>query len=350
MSDSERRFDRRTVLKSLGGAAVLGTVGTAAFASPGAAQSGVQIQASNPATVANDRGDLHKVTANPSYRIEWENFDQAVGKVMMLIEARTKEDGEYRTRNPASESTDYWVPVFRATPWLTENVRQNGGPHVDYSKPGTTGYFEITSTLGEMVAYAARARTESNTPDPRPLELVNESGQPDYENTTYPNGVDVDSFLLGNSLGGADNYDFVNNFEGADAGYYGAAIDTSHFDVPTDGNSDSDTVELRYTFALLTVNDSWRTADYAGADSWFADVPSDEVTTGHSVLAMEGDGEYPSVTEHGAGSPSSKYYPAYHALADEHPAVLSDTISFAVNVQNELSATGGDGSTNAGAE
>lgn len=346
-------MERRDYLKAIGGsiagASVLGGAGVAAFAGGAAATAGVAMAAANPAEVKNDRGELTKVTADPSFRIEWSDFDQAVGKVMILVEARTKEDGSWMTRNPASESTDYWVPIFRATPWLTENMEKNGGPNVDYSQPGTTGYFEVTTTLGEMVAYASRVRTSSSTPKARPLEVVNEAGQPDYENTAYPGGVDVDSFLLGNSLGGADNYDFVNNFPGADAGYYGPAIDTTHFDVPTDGESDSDTVELRYTFALLTVNDSMVAPENAGS-GWYSDVTEDDVTVGHSVLAMEGDGEYDSVTDHGAGSPSSKYYPAYHDMYDSHPAVIVDTASFAVTVNNELSGTDGSGDSGTGAE
>lgn len=335
------------------GAGLLGGAGLIAMTGGASAQSGLSMTAADPTIVSNDRGELTKVTTDPQFRVEWANFDQAVGKVLFLVEARTQEDGEWQTRNPASASTDYFVPIFRATPWLTKNKKQNGDDHIDYSKPGTTGYLEFKDPISKALHAAVYHRTGSVPSDvPRPIEVVNEAGRPDYASLDYSDHAsDLDRFLLGTSIGGAaDDFDLANHFPGAEAGLYGAAIGTGDFDVPTDGVTDVDVVELRYTVALLTVNDSWRGADYAGPDSWFADVPDDEVTQGHSTLAMEGDGEYPSVTDHGAGSASAKYYPAYHEMADSHPAVLVDTVAFEVGVENELSTNDGSGDSNTGAE
>lgn len=85
----------------IGGSAVVGGTGLAAM-SGSAAASRVSIGATNPGKVKNDRGDVSQVTIDPTFRVEWENLDVAVGKVFYVVEARVG-DG------------DYW-PVFRSTP------------------------------------------------------------------------------------------------------------------------------------------------------------------------------------------------------------------------------------------
>lgn len=350
-------MERRTYLKTVGGiasATTIGGVGLFAMSGGAAAQSGVSITANDPTQVSNDRGDLTKVTIDPSFRVEWDNFDTAVGKVMVVIEARTKENG--------SVQGEGWTPVLRTTPWLTEDVSQNGGPHIDYSKPGTTGYFEITGTLGEALAYASRVRTGNNEPKARPIEVVNEIGRPDYGSETFPdNSVTTESYLNGSSIGGADQtYDvigdqIVNNFPGADAGYYGAAIDTSNFDVNEDGTSDADTVELRYTIAFYTVN--WVTEDwYEGpqpGEGWMEHVRDSDIQTddkGNSLLVMNGEDGYPDITDYEATSEASNHYGALQSIANDHPSVMTSQTSFAVSVANEQSETSGSGTSNTGAE
>lgn len=344
---------RRDLLKTAavtGGAAVVGG-GTLAALSGGAAAANVKISSSD-VSVKNDRGDLQKITINPSVRVEWEDFDVAVGKVMLLIEGRTFENG--------SVQGEGWTPVFRATPWLTKDIRQNGGPFVDYSKPGTTGYYEIDG-VGDATAYASRVRTGSGTPNARPIEVVNEAGRPDYQNLdySYAGGVDAQSFLAGNSLGGAGdvasanpNAPLVNNFPGADAGYYGAVIDTDNFDVPKDGTSDKDEVELRYTLAFYTVNwplKGWYSGDPVGT-GWMENVRQSDLQVdgqGNSKLVMDGTDGYPSVTNNGANSPASIHYDALQAIAGSHPSVVVDETSFMANVINEQAQTKNTNGTSA---
>lgn len=74
MSDSERSIDRRSVLKGLGGAAALGTVGTAAFAGTTGAQASIDMSI-NDATVTNDRGEVDFVGVDMDKTIAWDGFD-----------------------------------------------------------------------------------------------------------------------------------------------------------------------------------------------------------------------------------------------------------------------------------
>lgn len=253
-------------------------------------------------------------------------------------------------------------PVFRATPWLTEDMAQNGGPHIDYSKPGTEGYLDVDS-LAEAITYGARYRTSSNTPQPRPIEVVNEIGLPEYGSETFPDdsSVDTTSYLEGDSIGSAtQTYDqigdqIVNNFPGTDAGYYGAAIDTTHFDVDEDGATDADTVELRYTFAFYTVNwldASWYEGDPVG-EGWMEHVRESDLqeSNGNSHLVMDGEDGYPSVTDHpDVSSRASNHYEALQNMAGQHPAVISTTTSFAVETTNEATDAGATGDSGSGAE
>ncbi|MHB9286909.1 hypothetical protein ACKVMT_07685 [Halobacteriales archaeon Cl-PHB] len=353
------RTDRRSVLKLLGTGAIAAAgagLGTMSLTGNAAAAS-VNITASNPATVANDRGDLSQVTIDPSFRVEWENLDTAVGKVFVLLEGRTIEDG-----NVMGEG---WSPLFRMTPWLTENKTQNGGKFVDYSKPGTTGYYEITGKLSEVMARSVRARNDMNNydpqyPIPRPIDVVNEKGRPDYSNLNFPGGVTEETFLEGDSVGKASDYDsttepLVNNFPGAAAGYYGAAINTDNFDVPKDGSSDSDRVELRYTFALYTVNSSMLSyAQDSVGSGWYEHVRQSDVQSdsqGNSVLVMNGEDGYPDLTAHDSriGSPAAKHYPSLRSIAGGHPAAITETTEFTVTVENQAADAGATGDSNTGA-
>ncbi|KOX94773.1 twin-arginine translocation signal domain-containing protein [Haloarcula rubripromontorii] len=396
--DDSLSIDRRNALKMLGtaGVAVAGTgLGSVAFSGNSAAAT-VDIGATNPSSVTNDRGDLSKVTIDPTFRVEWENLDTAVGKVFYVIEGRTRDNGNWSD----------WSPVFRSTPWLTPGSLQGA----DASKPGTTGYLEFSDPLSAIMNRSSASRDNDNPspgfgstgkaedprPLPRPIEVVNELGRPDYENADYSdiNGVDASSYLAGNSMGGANsaysNLDsgelsrteggaveygdsslddnggtlpLVNNFPGAESGYYGAAGDTSRFDVDEDGASDTDTVEIRYTFALQTLtesdipyftgsdfDDNYSTVETAiREDSWLENVRPEDVNTGNSELVMDGTDGYPSITNNGANSAASNVYDAYQAIADSHPAVISTTAQFTVTVMNEAGDSGVTGDTSAGA-
>ncbi|NHN64934.1 hypothetical protein G9463_16730 [Haloarcula sp. JP-Z28] len=408
--DDSLSIDRRSVLKLFGttGVAAAGTgLGSIAFSGNSAAAS-VDIGATNPGSVTNDRGDLSKVTIDPTFRVEWSNLDTAVGKVFYVIEGRTRDNGNWSN----------WSPVFRSTPWLTPGSVQGA----DASKPGTSGHLEFTDPLSAIMnrSSAARgAKSEDPRPLPRPIEVVNELGRPDYDSADYSNigGVDASTYLAGNSMGGADsaysNLDsgelsrtegsaveygdsslddnggtlpLVNNFPGAESGYYGAADDTSRFDVDEDGASDTDTVEIRYTFALQRLNtgfttdksnnrvpvgleDSLSDVEYTPVSSFTSNslkknystieeavredphlenVRPEDVSTGNSELVMDGTDGYPSITNNGANSAASNVYDAYQAIADSHPAVISTTAQFTVTVTNEAGDSGVTGSTGAG--
>lgn len=376
--------DRRSVLKTIGTAGIVAGgagLGTVAFSGSAAAQSTVDVSATNPSTLSNDRGDLSKVTVDPTFRVEWENMDTAVAKVLVVIEGRVGE---------------VWSPLFRSTPWLTPGPVDG----VSQSKPGTTGHVELLDPLSKLMEREASDRDSTGEDPrslPRPVEVVNELGRPDYESASgYGGGVDADSYLAGNSVGTADdatlNLDngrlslpagsepeygesnlgeidgslpLVNNFPGAESGYYGAAADTDDFDVGSDGESSTNTVEVRYTFALLTLNtaeDGLGTVQYftendhdsveaaVQNDPHLENVRESDVVTGNSELVMDGSDGYPSVTNNGAGSAASKVYEAYQNIEDSHPAALSSTVSFDVTVQNETATSDTSVTTNPGVQ
>ncbi|MFT7953714.1 hypothetical protein, partial [Salmonella enterica] len=77
MSDSERSIDRRSVLKGLGGAAALGTVGTAAFAGSGAAQASMDIQVDGT-SYSGDQGKVDWFGVDLVKWLEWDGYDVPV--------------------------------------------------------------------------------------------------------------------------------------------------------------------------------------------------------------------------------------------------------------------------------
>lgn len=366
-------ISRRRALKGIGAAGVVSVLGLGSI-SGSAFGASSRISATNPSAVSNDRGDLTRVTVDPTFRVEWEGLDTAVGKVFYVIEARTRDDGNWRD----------WSPVFRSTPWLTPGTIQG----VNHSKPGTTGFYEITDPLSAIMNRSSAewgAKDEDPRSLPRAIEVVNEFGRPDYENADFSSHpASASTYLAGNSVGSADaateqldNWEIsgpegvppddgsssldgpngdlplVNNFPGAESGYYGAAQGTEHFDVDEDGTSDTDTVQIRYTFALQTINQSMLGAvgDDVG-EGWLEYVRQDDVREddGNSVLVMNGEDGYPDITQHGANSPASVHYDAYQAVAGNHPSVVSTTSQFTVSVTNEASSstvTSGDSGTGA---
>lgn len=385
--------DRRTVLKTLGaGVTIAGTgLGMAAFAGSAAAGT-VNITATNPASITNDRGDLSRVTIDPTFRVEWENMDTAVAKVFYVIEGRTRDNGNWSN----------WSPLFRSTPWLTPGSLQGA----DSSKPGTTGYLEFTDPLSAIMNRSSAdrdAKDEDPRALPRPIEVVNELGRPDYEGSTafddHPQSVDSTSYLNGDSVGTADNatkhlddwvlsreegdpietgdssfqnepdadadLPLVNNFPGAESGYYGAADNTERFDVEEDGQSDTDTVQIRYTFAFQTLDEGsvqyFVSGDFANdygsdvetavrEDPHLENVRPADVVSGNSEFVMDGSDGYPSITNNGATSTSANDYSAYQAVAGSHPAAISTTTQFAVTVDNETADSGVTGDSGSGAE
>jgi hypothetical protein len=161
---------------------------------------------------------VERLTANPAFRVEWEDFDTAVGKVFYLVEAKVGD------RN-------YW-PIFRSTPLHTPDHAELKG--VVQSKPGTTGHLEFADPLGDVLARATEARSDpqrvgtkewENLPLPRPLTVVDASGRPDYRGffEQHDTNTGYEGYVGGNSIGNApermldERYIWPTTFRGSPA-------------------------------------------------------------------------------------------------------------------------------------
>jgi hypothetical protein len=346
--DSERgRLDltRRKALGAIGGGLVAGT-GLLASARTGAAAT-VNISASNPASVSNDRGDVSQVTANPQFDVQWQNLDDAVGKLFYLVEAKVGDGGS-------------WEPIFRATPWIGEEV--NTG-YLRQS-PGTTGRYRVKVPLAQALNQDPRF-DDGSGPDASagPLIVADEQGRPDYSSLSFPSGVDLTSFLDGTSIGSASDYPGAhetdghqNNYHDIDAGYYGAAADTSTLDNGGDGSSQDTNVYLRYTFELQRPNLSQLSyiVDFSGLSTeaekkakaaeeldWLEE---SDIDAGNSKIVMNGEDGNANFS-----TPSGISYAGLRNNAGNHVGILTTNAKFVVTAENEGSDSGVTGSSNAGA-
>jgi len=363
--DNERgRLDltRRKALGAIGGGLVAGT-GLLASARTGAAAT-VNISASNPASVSNDRGDVSQVTANPQFDVQWQNLDDAVGKLFYLVEAKVGDGGS-------------WEPIFRATPWIGEEVN-NGYLR---QSPGTTGRYRVKVPLAQALNQDPRF-DDGNGPDASagPLVVADEQGRPDYTSLSFPNGVDLTSFLDGTSIGSASDYPGAhetdghqNNYHDIDAGYYGAAADTSTLDNGGDGSSQDTNVYLRYTFELQRPNLGQLKylvdmSNYSGPESpsgsdsaekfrnlstseqkrfaaqEFDWLEESDIDAGNSKIVMNGEDGNANFS-----TPSGISYAGLRNNAGNHVGILTTNAKFVVTAENEGSDSGVTGSSNAGA-
>lgn len=312
--------NRRTLMKaigSIGAATAAGGVGTLALTG-GAAAAQVNIGAGNPSSMTNDDGDVERVFIEPSLNVTWDGMDDTVGKVRILIESTTGPAGA------TLAELDGWWPVFRATAWL--NGTDEPGNEVE-DGPGTNGTLSVNATPGKWFGGE--------------VDLYNEFGRPDYSTVSSS-----DAYLDGTSLGQVDANDdgeIIDDLPGAVNGYYGAAGDTSEFDEPTDGETKTQTVYLRYTISLHAPNSS-------SADGY--DVPEDDIKPKSPIVMPSGDdGTYPDLSR-----PAWRYndtlaaavpYKAMQARTD-HPAILVEHASFDVTITNEKAEVGATGSSGAG--
>ncbi|KTG10419.1 hypothetical protein AUR64_12710 [Haloprofundus marisrubri] len=294
-------MQRRTLIKSvagIGGASALGFGGIAAFSGTAAANVTTNFSA-NEVTLTNDTGDLSKLFITPTFRVEWEGFDQPVGKVRVLVEARARgADGD------AGE----WSPVFRATPWINTNTEGT----VSESAPATTGFYD-TGDDGWG-----------------PITLFNEFGKPDY--STVPNS---DEYLAGTSLGQVDedgDREIIDDLPGAVNGYYGASGTSDVFDNDDDDSTKRTRVDVRYTVSLHLPSAS-SSFDGFGLD--------DEDREGKSPLVMYDESDF--------DSPANAIPYAELQANGSHPAVAVEKTSFIVETTNEEAKAGVEGETNAGA-
>lgn len=358
--DNMSKLTRRSVL---GGVAALGIggagVATMSETVSAGASSSLTVD-SGPAELSNDRGDLSGVTVDPTLRVEWEGFDQPVGKVFVAILGKT-------------EKMETFYPLFRMTPWLTSDGNGNpakingwryNDPAVDYTKPGTEGHYELKRPLSEALTLSAQAR--GNTPGGvanNGIRVITEEGRPNYEGVDY-GGSSYENYIDGNSIGNnigdvVEGVDQKYVEDGAlQNGYYGAVADTDEFDSTTDGDTESTDITLRYVVgfysvdrSVVGVDDGATVTEEDVSSDWFSDVSADEVEgdNGNSVFLMNGTDGYPSLNDAGDGefdSPSTNDYGQLYALADEHPAALADNTRFTVSVTNEPSSTDGSGESN----
>lgn len=362
--DSNRTLSRRSVLASAAGLTVAGA-GVGAFSSSVAGASSSLDVSSGSATLANDRGDLTRISIDPTLRVEWKNFDTAVGKVFVAVLAKTPEQDRY-------------YPAFRTTPWLTSDGNGNpakingwryNDPAIDYSKPGTSGYLEWKRPLSKVAELSAAARgSEEFTARTKPvadngIRLITEAGKPNYAD--YLSESQYEQYIDGNSMGNtfptvleeaSDEYtESYGEYSVLQNGYYGAVADTSFYDVSEDGERETNPVDIRYVVGFYTVNEAVVSAEPSSDGStedaldtdWFSDVrPSDvQSSNGNSLLVMNGEDGYPDITAGEGTSPATNDYSALYGIK-EHPAVLTDETRFNVAVQNEASSAGGSGSNN----
>ncbi|EJN61297.1 hypothetical protein [Halogranum rubrum] len=292
-------MQRRNLLKTFAGigtASAVGFGGIAAFSQRGSAQLTTNFE-SNEVSLTNDTGDLSKLFISPSFRVEWDGFDAAVGKIRVLVEARARgEDGD------AGE----WSPVFRATPWINASTEGTATE----SAPGTSGFYDTGSDGWG------------------PITLFNDFGKPDY--STVPSS---DDYLSGTSLGQVDEDDdgeIIDDLPGAVNGYYGATGSSDVFDNDDDDSTARTRVDVRYTVTLHAPGTSSSFDGFGLAD---------EDRSDYSPLVMYDEGNFD-------GPANAIPYDELQANAN-HPAISVSTTSFVVSTTNEAAEVGVQGDTNA---
>lgn len=330
--DDTTNLSRRSVLGGIAGLAVAGG-GLAAFSSTASADSGLNISSSNVSTTT-DRGTITSVTVDPDFTVNWNGFDDAVGKVFYLVEAKV-DNGDFQ-------------PLIRATPWLSAD------------DIGTTGSYTLSSGDGPSIVVA------------------DENGKPNYDQWNFGNlssSITLDSYLDGTSIGGAGDYApsgdvntdgfLQNNYPSNDFGYYGAASGTEPFASDTSGTDATTTVTLRYSFEFQRPNLSQLKSriDYSNYDSLsgsddFKELSVEkrkriavedidglelsDIDEGNSRLVMFDETEEPYPTFE---TPSGLTYQQIRTNSDSHPGLLSQETSFDVTVTNQSDTSSGSGSS-----
>ena len=316
--------DRRSVLKfiGVGGAAAAGTGLGVMSLTGSAAAAEVNITASNPDTAMSDDGEIESVDVAPNLMINWDGFDEVVGKVRVLIEAAT---GAIDLDPGEIENLEY-TPVFRATGYANDtdnDVEQESGP-------GTNGEFQLDWYSGD-----------------EQISVYHEDGGPDYDGAEYNCGATTETYLNGTLMG--------DPIDGAQNGFYGAAGSTDEFEAENDGGSNVTSVYLRYTITLHRPDASFRT-DYN------YDLDAEDVRP-NSPLAMAGGNDELSDDTYGTAATAdeaSMYdgleegqivsgtavpYDMLQANSD-HPAIMVDHAQFDVAVENQPADAGVTGDTN----
>lgn len=288
--DSNRTLSRRSVLAGAAGLTIAGA-SVGAFSSSVAGASSTLSVATNNVRLENDRGDLASLTIDPTFRIEWEDFDDAVGEVFFAIEAKLPDMDEF-------------YPVFRTSPWLIPDGRYgnydrpasiNGwrsgsNPPANYSKPGTTGFVEFNAPVSRVLEASAIARDEEPGPvAERGIVIADEQGRPDYEAAVDGDTLTASQlagYLSGNTIGSTPEK--VENeldiqLQNRD---YGAAMNTASFDNGADGTTARQAVQLRYIVQLRR----------PGVAQMYQNTPN--LTYGQFNGTYDGSGDKPEITSY----------------------------------------------------
>lgn len=274
------RLTRRNALKGiagLGGAAVLG-----GFAINGGAASNVTISADN-FTEENDTGDLDAVWLAPEMEVNWENFDEPVGKVRLLVEAG-REGQTYDDDLPGGPY-DY-VPVFRATPYIDGETWVEEQEADESPTPITTGHF------ANVV--------------PWPIKLFKE----EWERRGYNRTEDTSVLTHWDGTSVGDNAGAYFN------GMYDPVGETAPFEEEIDGATETTQVNLRFTISLHAMEPTSPLVMY------------DEEQYGAPF-------QYPDFYDAGGDVPANAIPHVVLQDNDQHPAINVVETSFDVNVHNE---------------
>ena len=286
-----RNTTRRTVLKGGAGIASMAGLGfgVSALAGSAAAMSS-SLTAVNPGVVQTDDGDIEEVFVTPRVYTRWENFDEVPLKLRYILEAGIEGAG--------------FKPVYRETPWLFSDSTSEQTAY-DTAEVGTTDRVPASGRNYLLTANSDFYSLDANgNPQNTPKIVLYKDGLSAYydEASDYP---DNDHFT-GASLG-ADSGDYAN-------GNYGVLGDTSALDSGTDGESQSTTIHLRLTTALLNYQSE-------------------------SVM----QDEYPVY------SGSAGYtYQRLRDIAPNHPGVGVSQTTFVVEVQNEQATAETQANANVG--
>jgi len=333
--------NRRTALKGIGGLAVLGGGAGVLSSVPASAQ--LSSIGAGDQTFTDDDGHLHKVTVDPHLEINWDGFDDAVAKVMLVIEAQ--------------DLNGVWHPVYRMTPWLGDSHTSNNTGLVS-TGPGMHGSLQFSSTLSDAIMSDDRyASGHDNAASP--VEIANSFGLPDYSGVVADNGVSESTYLGGSSIGSAptvaDYPAIVNSYQCIDAGYYGAAMAASDFPAATDGADHSETFNLRYTVAFIRANLSYMKFVYNGGTAFSGSTDAEKIQAALDAARAAGDTFWKAsdidVGNSGvclAGAVSKDYASLRTTVGT--PAVLSAVASFTVDITNQQNTASGSGASNTAAK
>jgi len=166
--------DRRTVLKSLGGAVGVGLVGgTGMMALSGGASATAGSSIDNPTAVSSDDGKITYVAVQTTGRLTWDGFDKAAKKARMKIWVKYKRDG--------SVFKDYYIHDTKKFD-LTQSKWGSNGDETSLSgdhEAGQEGY--IASDVDWGIAQKGRQHVYDNVhQDDYPLPNDPAKTQPLY--------------------------------------------------------------------------------------------------------------------------------------------------------------------------